>query len=165
LHSKSPSRIAHSVDRRLGTPWKTQNRIRMLLESFFTDTLQGIPGDEDGGGLSAFVVFSMMGFYPVTPGIPTYDVGSPVFDKVTIHLKNGKEFSIIARNNSRDNKYVQDIRLNGQTINRVWFRHADIANGGTLELTMADTPNTSLGSGASNPPPASLEINPESYQE
>jgi predicted alpha-1,2-mannosidase len=131
----------------------------------FTDTLQGIPGDEDGGGLSAFVVFSMMGFYPVTPGIPTYDVGSPVFDKVTIHLKNGKDFSIIARNNSHDNKYVQDIRLNGQTINRVWFRHADIANGGTLELTMADTSNTSLGSGASNLPPASLEINSETYQE
>ena len=85
------------------------------------------------------------GLLPVTPGIPTYDIGSPVFDKVTIHLKNGKDFSIIARNNSHDNKYVQDIRLNGQTISRVWFRHADIANGGTLELTMADTPNTSLG--------------------
>ena len=160
-----PSLAIPYIYNRLGTPWKTQKRIRMLLESFFTDTLQGIPGDEDGGGLSAFVVFSMMGFYPVTPGIPTYDVGSPVFDKVTIHLKNGKDFSIIARNNSHDNKYVQDIRLNGQTINRVWFRHADIANGGTLELTMADTPNTSLGSGASNPPPASLEINPETYQE
>jgi predicted alpha-1,2-mannosidase len=150
---------------RLGAPWKSQERVRMLLDAFFPDTLQGITGDEDGGGMSAFVVFSMMGFYPVTPGSPTYDVGSPVFDKVTIHLKNGKDFSIIARNNSHDNKYVQDIRLNGQPINRVWFRHADIANGGTLELTMADTPNTSLGSGASNLPPASLEISSETYQE
>ena len=86
-----------------------------------------------------------------------------VFDKVTIHLKNGKDFSIIARNNSHDNKYVQDIRLNGQTINRVWFRHADIANGGTLELTMADTPNRLLGSAVSSFPPASLVINPEVY--
>jgi putative alpha-1,2-mannosidase len=135
----------------------------MLLESFFTDTLQGIPGDEDGGGMSAFVVFSMMGFYPVTPGIPIYDVGSPVFDKVTIHLKNGKDFSIITHNNSHDKKYVQSIRLNGQTIDQVWFRHADVANGGTLELTMADTPNTSLGSAVSSFPPASLAINPEAY--
>jgi predicted alpha-1,2-mannosidase len=148
---------------RLGAPWKTQKRIRMLLESFFTDTLQGIPGDEDGGGMSAFVVFSMMGFYPVTPGIPTYDIGSPVFDKVTIHLKNGSTFSIVAHNNSHDNKYVQSIRLNGQTINRVWFRHADIANGGTLELTMGDTPNTSLGLDPSSFPPASLTVNPEDY--
>jgi predicted alpha-1,2-mannosidase len=148
---------------RLGAPWKTQKRVRMLLESFFTDALQGIPGDEDGGGMSAFVVFSMMGFYPVTPGIPAYDVGSPVFDKVTIHLKNGSEFSIIAHNNSHDNKYVQSIRLNGQTIDRVWFRHSEIAHGGTLELMMGDTPNTSLGSAASSFPPASLDVRPEDF--
>jgi predicted alpha-1,2-mannosidase len=159
-----PSLAIPYIYNRLGVPWKTQKRLRMLLESFFTDTLQGIPGDEDGGGMSAFVVFSMMGFYPVTPGIPTYDVGSPVFDKVTIHLKNGSDFSIIAHNNSHDKKYVQRIRLNGQTIDRVWFRHAEVANGGTLELTMTDIPNTSLGSAVSSLPPASLEINPETYR-
>ena len=85
-----PSLVIPYIYNRVGAPWKTQKRVRMLLESFFTDTLQGIPGDEDGGGMSAFVVFSMLGFYPVTPGIPVYDVGSPVFDKATIHLKNGK---------------------------------------------------------------------------
>lgn len=159
-----PSLAIPYLYNRLGAPWKTQKRVRMLLESFFTDTLQGIPGDEDGGGMSAFVVFSMMGFYPVTPGIPTYDVGSPIFDKVTIHLKNGREFSIIANNNSHDNKYVQSIRLNGQTMDQVWFRHADIANGGTLELTMGDTPNTSLGSSVARFPPASLAMNPEDFR-
>jgi len=159
-----PSLAIPYLYNRLGAPWKTQKRVRMLLESFFTDTLQGIPGDEDGGGMSAFVVFSMMGFYPVTPGIPTYDVGSPVFDKVTIHLKNGREFSIIANNNSHDNKYVQSIRLNGQTMDQVWFRHADIANGGTLELTMGDTPNMSLGSSVARFPPASLAMNPEDFR-
>lgn len=158
-----PSLAIPYIYDRLGAPWKTQKRVRMLLESFFTDTLQGIPGDEDGGGMSAFVVFSMMGFYPVTPGVPTYDVGSPIFNKVTIHLKNGKTFSLIAHNNSHDNKYVQSIRLNGQMIDRVWFRHADIANGGVLELTMGDTPNTSLGSAVSSFPPASLGVNPEDY--
>ena len=146
---------------RLGAPWKTQKRVRMILESFFPETLQGIPGDEDGGGMSAFVVFSMMGFYPVTPGVPIYDIGSPVFDKTTIHLKNGKTFSIVARNNSRDDKYVQSIRLNGQAIDRVWFRHADIANGGTLELMMGNTPNTLLGADVATFPPASIAVHPE----
>jgi putative alpha-1,2-mannosidase len=133
----------------------------MLLESFFTDTVQGIPGDEDGGGLSAFVVFSMLGFYPVTPGVPVYDVGSPVFDKATIHLKNGKDFVILARQNSHENKYVQGIRLNGRPLDQVWFRHADIADGGTLELTMSDVPNNTLGSVGSVPPPDSITVHPE----
>ncbi len=146
---------------RLGQPWKTQKRIRMVLESFFNDTLQGIPGDEDGGGMSAFVVFSMMGFYPVTPGIPTYDIGSPVFEKTTIHLKVGKDLVIVAHHASRDNKYVQSIRLNGKALDQVWFRHADIANGGMLELTMGDTPNTSLGSAHASFPPDSMDVHPE----
>ena len=88
-----PSLAIPYLYNRLGAPWKTQKRVRMLLESFFTDTLQGMPGDEDGGGMSAFVVFSMMGFYPVTPGIPTYDIGSPVFEKTTIHLAMAKTLS------------------------------------------------------------------------
>ena len=158
-----PSLAIPYIYNRLGAPWKTQKRVRMLLESFFTDTLQGIPGDEDGGGMSAFVVFSMLGFYPVTPGIPSYDVGSPVFDKAIIHLKNGKDFVILAHNNSHDNKYVQSIRLNGATLDQVWFRHADIANGGTLEMTMGDTPNTALGSQAASFPPASATVKPEDY--
>jgi predicted alpha-1,2-mannosidase len=158
-----PSFAIPYIYNRLGAPWKTQKRIRMLLDAFFTDRLQGIPGDEDGGGMSAFVVFSMMGFYPVTPGIPAYDVGSPIFDKATIHLKNGKSLVVLAHNNSRDNKYVQSIRLNGRPLNRVWFRHTDIAEGGTLELMMGDTPNTQLGADASTFPPDSLDVKPEDY--
>ena len=158
-----PSFAIPYIYNRLGAPWKTQKRVRMLLESFFTDTLRGIPGDEDGGGMSAFVVFSMLGFYPVTPGIPVYDVGSPVFDKATIHLKNGNDFVIIAKNNSHDNKYVQSIRLNGQPLEQVWFRHADIVGGGTLELTMGDTPNYALGSNPASFPPASLAARPEGF--
>jgi predicted alpha-1,2-mannosidase len=158
-----PSLAIPYIYNRLGAPWKTQKRVRMLLESFFPDTLHGIPGDEDGGGMSAFVVFSMLGFYPVTPGIPTYDVGSPIFDKATIHLKDGKDFVIIARNTSRDNKYVQSIRLNSQPLNQIWFRHADIANGGTLEVIMGDTPNLHLGSDPATFPPDSLAVKPEDY--
>ncbi len=158
-----PSLAIPYIYNRLGAPWKTQKRVRMLLESFFPDTLHGIPGDEDGGGMSAFVVFSMLGFYPVTPGIPTYDVGSPIFDKATIHLKNGKDVVIIARNTSHDNKYVQSILLNGQPLNQVWFRHADIANGGTLEVIMGNTPNLQLGSEPATFPPDSLAVKPEEY--
>jgi putative alpha-1,2-mannosidase len=105
----------------------------------------------------------MLGIYPVTPGIPVYDIGSPVFDKATIHLKNGKDFVILARNNSRNNKYVQSIQLNGQRMDRVWFRHSQIADGGTLEILMGDAPNTSLGSKTSEYPPASASIKPEQY--
>lgn len=158
-----PSLAIPYIYDRVGQPWKTQKRVRMLLESFFTDTYQGMPGDEDGGGMSAFVVFSMMGFYPVTAGIPAYDIGSPVFEKTTIHLKNGKDFVLIARGASRDNKYVESVRLNGKPLDQVWFRHADIADGGTLELTMGDTPNTELGSAPAKFPPDSLSIHPEDF--
>lgn len=144
----------------LGSPWKTQKRIRMLLETFFPDTLLGMPGDEDGGGMSAFVVFSMMGFYPVTPGVPIYDIGSPVFDRVTISLRNGKTLRLICRDNSRDNKYIQSIEFNGQPWRKVWFKHADIVNGGTFELRMGNTPNLDLGKDQATFPPSSMTLNP-----
>ena len=113
--------------------------------------------------MSAFVVFSMMGFYPVTPGIPAYDIGSPVFEKVTIHLRSGKDFVLVAHHTSRDNKYVESVRLNGKAVDQVWFRHAEIADGGTLELTMGDTPNRSLGTSVGSLPPASIDLNPEEF--
>jgi predicted alpha-1,2-mannosidase len=144
----------------LGAPWKTQKRVRMLLETWFTDTTLGMPGDEDGGGMSAFVVFSMMGLYPVTPGVPIYDLCSPVFDRITIRLHNGKTLRIICKDNSRDNKYIQSIRLNGKPLNQVWFRHADIVNGGTLELQMGNTPNEKLGSDPASFPPSVMAFNP-----
>jgi predicted alpha-1,2-mannosidase len=149
---------------RLGAPWKTQKRIRAILDAYFRDDLQGIPGDEDGGGMSAFVVFSMMGIYPVMPGVPVYDVASPVFKKVTIHLKNGKDFVIAAPDSSRENKYVQSILWNGKALDRLWIAHKDVVSGGVLELTMGDTPNTSLGSQEESLPPASMMIDPTLFE-
>jgi predicted alpha-1,2-mannosidase len=147
----------------LGAPWKTQKRVRMLLDTWFTDTTLGMPGDEDGGGMSSFVVFSMMGFYPVTPGVPIYDLASPVFDRITIHLHNGKTVKIICRNNSKDNKYIQSIKLNGQPLNQVWFHHADIVNGGIIELQMGNTPNLQLGADPSTFPPSAMSVNPKTF--
>jgi predicted alpha-1,2-mannosidase len=152
----------------LGAPWKTQKRVRMLLDTWFTDTTLGMPGDEDGGGMSAFVVFSMMGFYPVTPGVPIYDLASPVFDRINIHLHSGKTFSIVCRNNSAKNKYVQSIKLNGQRWPKIWIRHANITNGGTLELEMGNTPNKELGVSPADFPPSAMDLNPvtfETYQQ
>jgi predicted alpha-1,2-mannosidase len=146
----------------LGTPWKTQKRVRMLLDTWFTDTTLGMPGDEDGGGMSAFVVFSMMGFYPVTPGVPIYNLASPVFDHITIRLQNGKTLKIVCRNNSNNNKYLQSILLNGQPLQQVWFKHSDIVNGGTLELQMGNVPNEKLGADPASFPPSSLAAQPAS---
>ena len=137
-----------------GEPWKTQKRIRMVLESWFRNDLMGMPGDEDGGGLSSFVVFSMMGFYPVSPGIPAYNIGSPVFSKITVNLDNGKVFTIVAKDASWSNKYIQAAKLNGNTWDKTWFTHNDIVNGSTLELVMGDRPNKQWGVAPDSAPPS-----------
>jgi len=128
-----------------GAPWKTQKRIRFLLDVWFKDNIFGIPGDEDGGGLSAFVVFSSMGFYPVTPGIPVYTIGSPLFEKTTIKLQNNKVFTVIAKGASTPNKYIQKAFFNGKELNKPFFTHKELVEGGTLELIMSNKPNKNWG--------------------
>ena len=137
-----------------GAPWKTQKRIRQCLKTWFRNDVMGIPGDEDGGGLTSFVVFSSMGFYPVTPGLPIYNIGSPLFEDVQISLPSGKVFRIIAKNCSDTNKYIQSARLNGKQWNKPWFTHDDIKNGGTLELKMGPKPNIHWGAEEESMPPS-----------
>ena len=127
-----------------GQPWLTQKCIRKLLDEWFRNDLMGVPGDEDGGGLSSFVVFSSMGFYPVTPGDPVYTLGSPVFELVTVDLGNGDTFVIEARNASPENKYIQSATLNGEPLNSPWFPH-EAVRGGRLVLEMGPRANTSWG--------------------
>ena len=140
-----------------GEPWKTQKRVRMLMESWFRNDLMGICGDEDGGGMSAFYVFSAMGFYPVTAGLPYYVIGSPLFDKVEIALDNGKTFKVVAENNSKENKYIQSATLNGQPYTKSYFSHEDILSGGELRLVMGDRPNKMWGAGEGDVPPSGGE--------
>jgi predicted alpha-1,2-mannosidase len=142
-----------------GEPWKTQKRIRFLLDVWFQDNIFGIPGDEDGGGMTAFVVFSSMGFYPVTPGLPVYNIGSPVFEEVKIKLDNGKTFTIKAHNCSKVNKYIQSAKMNGEALNRPWFTHQDLLNGSTIELEMGPYPNKEWGSSPDSAPPSSIDMN------
>lgn len=144
----------------LGAPWKTQKRIRMLMNTWYTDNLFGIPGDEDGGGMTAFVVFSMMGFSPVTPGIPVYNIGSPVFEQVKIKLSNGKVFTIDAPGSSDTKKYIQSATLNGKALNVPWFSHQDVLDGSVLKLVMGEAPNKQWGSGVEDAPPSSMTFKP-----
>ena len=128
-----------------GQPWMTQKRIKTLIKQWFRNDLMGVPGDEDGGGLSSFVVFSQLGFYPVTPGSGVYSIGSPFFEKSTIVLENGKTFTVLAKNASDKFKYIQSAKLNGKLINKPEITHKDILEGGTLELEMGDKANKNWG--------------------
>ena len=137
-----------------GKPWMSQKRIHSLIDQWFRNDLMGLPGDEDGGGMSAFVVFSMMGFYPVTPGLPVYTIGSPFFEKASIDLSNGRKFIITTKNYSKDHKYIQSAILNGKEWNKPWFSHKDLEQGGTLELIMGKTPNYQWGASPDDAPPS-----------
>lgn len=137
-----------------GQPWKTQRRVRQLMDIWYGDGPLGIPGDDDGGETSSWYVLSAMGFYPVCPGSPVYEIGSPIFAKSSIRMANGKEFTIVANHVSAQNKYIQSAQLNGKNLETAWFTHAAIANGGTLVLEMGDKPNRAWGSSPADAPPS-----------
>ncbi len=141
-----------------GQPWKTQKRIRKLLHEWFRNDLMGVPGDEDGGGMSAFVAFSKMGFYPVTPGSASYNIGSPVFEKSSVDLGNGKTFIITAKNVSDQNKYIQSASLNGKEWNKPWFNHSEIHEGGELILIMGPKANKEWGAAGDAVPPSAQNL-------
>jgi len=134
-----------------GAPWKTQKYTRFLLDVWFKDNIFGMPGDEDGGGMSAFVVFTSIGLYPVTPGLPFYNITSPVFEETTINLSSGKKFTILAKGASRVNKYIQRAFINGVEINNPFITHKQIMEGGTLELILGELPDKEWGKNAEIP--------------
>ena len=137
-----------------GQPWKTQQRVRQLMDIWYGDGPLGVPGDDDGGETSSWYVFSAMGFYPVCPGSPVYEIGSPVFAKTTIRMGNDRVFTVVADHVSAQNKYIQSAQLNGRPLDKPWFRHSDIANGGTLTLEMGPAPNPQWGSAPEDAPPS-----------
>lgn len=137
-----------------GQPWKTQRRVRQIMDVWYGDGPLGIPGDDDGGATSSWYVLSAIGFYPVRPGSPEYEIGSPIFEKSVIRLGNGKDFIVVAHHVSARNKYIQSAQLNGKPLQRAWFRHSEIANGGTLVLEMGDHPNIAWGSDPQDAPPS-----------
>jgi len=128
-----------------GQPWKTQKRLSKLLREWFRNDLMGVPGDEDGGGMSSFVVFSYLGFYPVTPGLPIYSIGSPGFELASIDVGDGITFEVEAKDASLENKYIQSAQLNGEELTGPWILHEDIMKGGKLMLEMGPKANRSWG--------------------
>lgn len=132
-----------------GAPWKTQKWIRSIMEKSYGTGPDGMVGNDDVGTMSAWYVFSAMGFYPVAPGELVYSLGSPLFNKITMHLPDylygGKDFTLIAENNSPENIYIQSASLNGEPLDKPWISHDDIKNGSTLRLIMGNTPNKLWG--------------------
>jgi len=144
-----------------GKPWKTQALARQILRQMYGSDKSGLafPGMDDQGSTSSWYVLSAMGFYPVDPSSPDYILGSPIFDRVTLHMGNGKTFVIVARNNSAMNQFIQSASLNGKPWNRPWFSHSDIANGGLLVLDMGPAPNKQWGSSPNATPPSMSKPN------
>jgi putative alpha-1,2-mannosidase len=122
------------------------------MDKLYSPLPDGLCGDEDNGQTSAWYVFSAMGFYPVCPGRPEYVVGSPLFDRVTLNLENGKRFTIKAENNLPANVYIQSARLNGHSYTRNYLLHKDIRSGGELVFKMGDQPNTKRGTAPKDRP-------------
>jgi predicted alpha-1,2-mannosidase len=128
-----------------GQPWKTQYHVRNVMDKLYNYLPDGYCGDEDNGQTSAWYVFSALGFYPVTPGTDEYVFGSPLFKKAVLEFENGKKLTIEAPENSKENVYVRDIKLNGKSVSRNYIRHSELQAGGILRFEMQDRPDKSRG--------------------
>lgn len=144
-----------------GQPWKTQQKIREVLNKLYSATPDGYSGDEDNGQTSAWYVFSALGFYPVTSGTGQYVIGSPLFDKVTLTLPNGKNLVITAQQNKADSPYIQQASFNGQPLQQSWLDHTTIQAGGELNFLMGPQPEKNWAS-AANAVPYSMSLEPSS---
>ena len=135
----------------VGRAWRTQELVRETMRTKYQNAPDGLSGNDDCGQMSAWYIFSAMGFYPVTPGSPVYALGSPIFDKATIRLRGGPyrkgPFTVIARNQSPENVYVQSATLNGRPLREPFINHADLANGSTHVFGMGPRPNRAWGAG------------------
>ncbi|MEL6864065.1 MAG: GH92 family glycosyl hydrolase [Bacteroidota bacterium] len=141
-HGNEPSHHIAYLYNFINQPHKTQQRVHEILTTLYTNTPDGISGNEDCGQMSAWYILSSLGFYPVAPGNNQYIIGTPLFEEASIQLENGKRFDILAQNWSPNNFYIQSARLNGQSYPYSYLKHEDIAKGGQLELTMGSSPST-----------------------
>jgi predicted alpha-1,2-mannosidase len=139
-HGNEPSHHIAYLYNYIGQPWKTQALVDQILTTLYFNDRNGLSGNEDCGQMSAWYILSSLGFYQVSPGNPTYTLGRPLFEEVTIHLDGGKKFVIKAPHNTATTKYVQQAKLNGKVLSTPFFAHADLAKGGTLEFTMSAQP-------------------------
>ena len=140
VHGNEPSHHVPYLYVFAGVPWKTQERVHLIVNTLYRNATDGLCGNDDCGQMSAWYIFSVLGFYPVCPGSNEYVIGSPCVDKATLNLENGKTFTITATNLNDKNIYIRQIKLNGLVYNKFIIKHEDIMKGGTLEFVMGDKP-------------------------
>lgn len=138
VHGNEPGHHIAYLYNYAGHEWKTQERVRMILESMYSNSEDGLCGNDDAGQMSAWYIFSSLGFYPVSPGSEKYDLGSPLVISASLNLENGNVFEVKTKNQSPENIYVEKIKLNGKTLNRNYILHSEIVEGGSLAFFMSD---------------------------
>jgi predicted alpha-1,2-mannosidase len=153
-HGNEPGHHVAYLYAYAGEHYKTQARVRMLLETMHHNDPDGLAGNEDCGQMSAWYVLSALGFYAVDPVSGNYVFGGPLFDRATIQLGNGKTLVIEAKDNGQKNPFVQSVTWNGQPYTKSWFSHAEISKGGTFVLQMGDKPNEKFGTALADRPPS-----------
>lgn len=152
VHGNEPSHHVPYMYSYAGAPWKTQERIHQIVNTMYKPEPHGLCGNDDCGQMSAWYIFSVMGFYPVAPGSNEYVIGSPCANSAAINLENGKTFRITAENLSEKNIYIKEALLNGKNLNRAFLTHDEIINGGELKFVMSAKPNKKWGTGKNAEP-------------
>jgi predicted alpha-1,2-mannosidase len=142
-HGNEPSHHIGYLYVYAGQPWRTQERLKQIVTTQYQPVPDGLSGNDDLGQMSAWLIFTSLGFYPVTPGSGEYVIGRPFVDRAVLHLPNGKTFTIVADNLSDANGYIGSVRLNGQPLSRAFIRHEEIMKGGELRFIMQAKPNRS----------------------
>lgn len=144
VHGNEPSHHVAYLYNWTDTPWKAQDKIRMILDLKYKTGADGLSGNDDFGQMSAWYIFSSLGFYPVAPGSIDYALGSPSISNAIIRLDNGKSFEVLAKNQSNKNVYVEKVELNGKELHKPFLSHDAIMSGGKLVFYMTDTPNLKI---------------------
>lgn len=158
-HGNEPSHHMAYLYNYIGKPWKTQERVKQIIDEQYWNAPDGLSGNEDCGQMSAWFVLSASSFYSVTPGMNYYVIGAPTFNEVTYNLENGNQFSIKSINLSDDNKYIQSATLNGKEYTKSYLLHQDLMNGGELVFKMGNTPSKEFGIGENNIPISKISEN------
>ena len=151
-HGNQPIQHAIYLYNYAQQPWKTQEKVRYVMDNLYGAGTDGYCGDEDNGQTSAWFVFSSLGFYPVAPVTGQYVIGSPLFEEVTIELSDGKKLKINAPNNSEKNIYINSYKFNKTLSNDNWVDHNDLKRGGVIEFDMSSVPNFEWGSDEDSTP-------------
>ncbi|WBL27309.1 GH92 family glycosyl hydrolase [Zunongwangia sp. HGR-M22] len=144
VHGNEPSHHVAYLYNWTNTPWKSQDKIRMILDMKYQTGADGLSGNDDFGQMSAWYIFSSLGFYPVAPGSVDYALGSPAIKDAKLNLDNGNIFRVIAENQSDKNVYVEKVELNGKELSKPFISHEDVMNGGELKFYMSNHPNKDL---------------------